>query len=337
VITVIIPVHNASPYLPKALANLKKLESPELEFVVVNDHSTDDSGERVREWHQSLSNLVAIDSVGRGVAAARNEAVNISRGQFLWFTDCDDDWDVNIVRRMHAAACATSADIVVCNARKVVLGGGPETAIVDAPLEEILTGSQALGSLLRGDLQGHLWNKLFRRSLFESITFPPTRAHSDLGGMFALFASAERVSLLPETLYTYYLHGGSILNQKAYRWDDLWDCLEIADSAVDTAGKRTLLCRDLITFKYRNVLIPIINETVRRDSWEQKATISAQRQQARSRIKIGDLLALTRMGQFDALVRGLLILMATPLYVAVYRRHRRKTMGSVDAATSGSQ
>ena len=329
-ITVIIPIHNAAKYLIRAVENLKQLESPTVEFVVVNDHSTDGSAESVRDWPQLMSNVTVIDSGGLGVAAARNEAVAISRGEFLWFTDCDDDWDPAILTRMLAAATTESADIVLCNARKLVSGSGEESLITDAPDATTLSGSVALGKLLNGDVQGHLWNKLFRRSLFEGITFPATRAHSDLGAMFELLASADTVVLLPETLYTYYIHSGSILNQKAYRWDDLWDCLTIAQSSVETAPQSADLRNDLVTFKYRNVIIPITNESVRRDSWEPAETIRAVRARARRHVRLGEIMTLARMGQPDAAVRAMLILALPPLYLAVYRRHRRRAMMSVD-------
>ena len=329
-ITVIIPIHNAAKYLTHAVENLKQLESPTVEFVVVNDHSTDGSAELVHEWPRLISNVTVIDSVGVGVAAARNEAVAIARGEYLWFTDCDDDWDPAILTRLLAVATAESADIVVCNARKVVAGSGEESRIIDAPDATTLSGSEALGNLLNGAVQGHLWNKIFRRALFKGITFPATRAHSDLGAMFELLASAETVALLPETLYTYYIHSGSILNQRAYRWDDLWDCLNIAQSSVEASPPSADLRHDLVTFKYRNVIIPITNESVRRDSWEPVETIRNVRARARRQVRLGEIVTLARSGQSDAAVRAMLILALPPVYLAVYRRHRRRAMTSVD-------
>lgn len=333
-ITVIIPIHNAAKYLTNAVENLKQLESPTVEFVVVNDHSSDGSAELVHEWPRLISNVTVIDSVGVGVAAARNEAVAIARGEYLWFTDCDDDWDPAILTRLLVAATAKSADIVMCNARKIVSGSGVESLIRDAPEARTLSGSEALGGLLNGAVQGHLWNKLFRRSLFDQVMFPATRAHSDLGAMFELLARARLVALLPETLYTYYIHSGSILNQKAYRWADLWDCLAIAEFSVAAAPEGTTLSRDLVTFKYRNVLIPLTNESVRRDTWESANAIAAVRKRVRQQIRLREIATLAKMGQSDAAVRAVLILVFPLTYIAVYRRHRRRALGAVDTVSS---
>lgn len=332
VISVIMPVHGAGGYLARTLENLRAISGEGVEFVAIDDHSADDSLEVLRSWVGELPNLTVLESEDRGVAAARNQAVRAASGTYLWFTDCDDDWDPQIVGTMLNAARRDGADVVVSNATKVALPSRSSSEIVDATEAEVMSGGEALTRLLTGRIQGHLWNKLFARRLFDEIHFPSTRAHSDLGAMFALLGSAERVTLVPETLYTYYVHDGSILNQRQYRWDDLWDCLTLAGQAVSACQEGgSIDSGALVTFKYRNVIIPSINETVRRESTAAAQDIRDVRARARAAISVSELVRLlTQLGQADAAIRGAMIKFAFPLYRVIYRRHRRRTWSEVD-------
>ncbi|MFB2555287.1 glycosyltransferase family 2 protein [Herbiconiux liangxiaofengii] len=328
--SVIVPIHNAREYLARTNENLRRIAQGDVEFIVIDDHSDDGSGEMVKDW-DDLANLLVLSSTTRGVAATRNQAVAAATGDFLWFADCDDDWDAEVVSSMLREADRAGADIVVSNAVKVMIPGDRSEIIQDASVQEQITGSEALQRLLVGSIQGHLWNKLFARHLFESAPFPATRAHSDLGGMFALLAAAKTVALLPEAHYTYYVHDGSILNQRAYRWLDLWDCLELAEAAVDAEGDGSDSVRQaLIVFTYRNVIVPSINETIRREVSASPDDIRTFRARGRKRVKSRDLVWLASHGQADAAVRGGVIKWAFPAYRALYRRHRARTWAAVD-------
>jgi glycosyltransferase involved in cell wall biosynthesis len=328
-ISIVLPIHNAERYLDRALANLLACVPSDSEVIVVDDHSDDDSLRVVRTWQsQGLQNVVILENPGRGVAAARNLAVEAATGDYLWFTDCDDDWSPAIVERLAEVAHEVDADIVVCNATKVAQPSGLESLIEDAPRDETISGSEAYDRLLSGALQGHLWNKLFKTALFSAETFPPTRAHSDLGGMFSVIASARRVAMVPEALYTYYVHDGSVLNSRQYRWDDLWDCLDLATKQLAPEERSQ---RNLITFKYRNVIVPVVNESIRREDVSDPLEIAGARKRARHAASLTEAVRLVRWGQRDAAVRAGLIKLAFPLYRAMYKRHRAKKWAELDS------
>ncbi|MCS5723243.1 glycosyltransferase [Herbiconiux sp. CPCC 203407] len=334
--TVILPIHNASSYLDRAFENVRATLGDDTELVIVDDHSTDDSWEKVQRWAEHLpGRVVVIANEGRGVAAARNLAVSRATGDFVWFVDCDDDWRPEIVKHMVDLARQTGADIVLSNAEKVSQPSGETSVIEDAASRDVITGQEAFSRLLLGEIEGHLWNKLFRRTLFSSAPFPATRAHSDLGGMFGLFSAASVVAALPEVLYTYYVHEGSVLNRRQYRWDDLWDCLQLARAgADDVAGGRPLT-----TFKYRNVIVPTVNESIRRETVAEASDIDRARKRARSATSISEAVRLALWGQRDAAARALLIKLAFPVYRGIYKRHRAKNWAELDsfAATPGSE
>ncbi|PJJ55557.1 glycosyltransferase family 2 protein [Compostimonas suwonensis] len=333
-VSVIVPVHNAEGYLAHAHAQLAPLSGPSVEFIIIDDHSTDGTSAGISSWAFGDSGVTIASSSQRGVAHTRNEAVALASGEYLWFADCDDEWSGDIVRKLHARAVADDADIVVCNAQKVLDDGTPLEAIVDAPGDTTITGAESLGRLLRGEIQGHLWNKLFRRSLFTDAVFPATRAHSDLGGMFSLLTRARRVSLLNASLYTYKIHAGSILNQRQYRWEDLEDCLALAEKSVGSTDAS--LKADLRRFRYRNVVIPLQNESIRREGWGDAAEIDRVRRRNRRRVSVSDVAQLSTHGEAAVAARAALIAWAPSVYRLIYRRHRQRRWSGVDAANAST-
>lgn len=329
-ISVIVPMHNASNYVDAALSGVAAFDQAQIECLVVDDHSADDTLEKVAAWRARIPHLRVLTSEGLGVAAARNRALAEARGAFLWFADCDDSWSADLLERLAGVALAQGADVVICNARKVFSFARPQEVINDAPKAETISGREALVRLLNGDIQGHLWNKLVRRSIVPDEPFPLTKAHSDLGGMIKILRAADTVVLHPASLYDYLIHAGSILNQRTYDWDALAKCLEIAEEAVGdapTPEEQYALQR----FKYERVVIPVEDEAVRRRAWETKAQISVVRRLNRSRINTGELASLARGGERRLVLRLLVIKYAAPVYRALYRRHRRRAWGQLDS------
>lgn len=330
-VSIILPLHNAESYVDSALRSLSSLEGGPFEIVAVNDHSTDATAQLLEEWSTRLPALVVLTAEDRGVSAARNLAVSRASGDYFWFTDCDDSWDPAIVRVLRDTAVDAGADIAICNAEKRDLAGASQGLIEDAPVAETSSGSEVLERLLTGRVQGHLWNKLFRRDLFVAASFPPTRAHSDLGGMFGLFARAATVVYVPQALYDYVLHAGSILNQRAYRWEDLEDCLKLAETAADTIASDGMR-RGLTLFKYQNVVVPLENEAIRRGEWEDADSIAAMRRRNRSRIRTGELAYLATHGHRSLAAKSFAIKWLPVAYRALYERHRRRTWSALDSA-----
>lgn len=331
-VTIILPIHNAEPYLEQTARQLEQMSTGRhsIEILAVEDHSSDASAAMLADWVDRFADVKVLTANDYGVSAARNQAIVAAQGEYVWFADADDSWDPAIVEAMLDAARLAGSDIVVCNARKVWADGSPAGDIVDAEDASLLSGADAFVRLLDGRLQGHLWNKLFKRSLLHAATFPATRAHSDMGGLLALLPTASAVQLVPRTLYNYVVHAGSILNSKSYRWDDLTDCLRIAQAASRSAEPSKEGRSALLGFKYRQVVIPVANELVRRDSWEQPTAISAVRVANRKSVRVTELFALLRQGQAKLALQSALVRFVPGSYARLYRRRRTNKWSALD-------
>jgi glycosyltransferase involved in cell wall biosynthesis len=278
-VSVVVPVHNAEKYLARTHQQLSALDPRvRYEFVLIDDHSIDASSAILETWRDSLPGPVTIlAAVERGVARARNQALRACSGSYVWLTDADDEWSPVIVSSMLRAARTNGADVVACNAVKRSSDGHNLGSIVDATRAETTSGPEAFVRLLEGRLQGHLWNKLFDRSILGDDPFPSTRAHSDLGGMLNVLPAANTVAYVPDALYVYRQNPGSILNSRVYDSADLRSCLELAERQARALDPALGGGDALLQFKYRNIVLPILNELARRKSLIPAGQLKAER------------------------------------------------------------
>jgi len=127
-----------------------------------------------------------------------------------------------------------------------------------------LDGSDALRWLVRGELRGNLWNKLFARRLFDDVRFPSTWSHSDLGAMPHLLVRAQRVTVIDDVLYTYVLHPNSIIGSGSGRSRDMLTVLEHVREATQLMDDRGGVEDDLRVFAYREVFLTTLHRQFRR-------------------------------------------------------------------------
>lgn len=220
-VSVVVPAYNVERYLATALDRLLAQTHPGVEIVVVDDASTDASAEIARGYAERHARVVFVaQQTNQGVAAARERAVAECRGDHVWFVDADDDWSDDAVATLLAAARDTGAAVVCANAVYVTPDGGTR-AVGRLPLPGPLSGADAFRALLRGDLTGHLWNKLFARSLLTGIDFTRSRHHSDQAMVAQLLAAAPTVALVEPVVYRYLLRSGSIIRSGTPRSQSL--------------------------------------------------------------------------------------------------------------------
>lgn len=265
-VSIVVPIHNAGSFLPRCFQLLRTLQehtAHETEIVLIDDHSTDGSAALAKEWLPVLRGSRLLTARATGVARARNQALSECTGEFVWFTDADDEWHEGILNALVEAAVRTEADVVCCNATKIYPSGA-STIIADGLASDDTLGSARAFTLhvFGGAIEGHLWNKLFRRAVLGKDPFPVTRAHSDLGGVLHVAPLIGRAAFVPTSLYDYRLRSGSILNSGAWEPTDLLECWKAAVAAA--SATHTDADVELVEFKYRTVVLPITSELARR-------------------------------------------------------------------------
>lgn len=330
IVSIVIPLRNARGHVASLTTQLKPFVSPGVEILLVDDASDDDTMDQLIGLAGRIPSVRILSGTGQGVARARNLAVADARGEYVWFADADDTWSTSVLKVLLGRAKATQMDIVACNAQKIDDASGARLGLIeDAALAECIDTAPAMRRVLTGRLQGHLWNKLFRRSTLGEEPFPATRAHSDLGGVLGTFARANGVAMVPETLYSYRIRAGSILNAGGYRWEDLTDCLTIAIAA---AGRLGIAGNDpaMRVFTCTQVVLPLVHETIRRRGGFVEEELREVRERARNLARLSDVKLLAAAGHQAAAARLLLILASPDAYGLAYAKYRRRRWSSLD-------
>lgn len=113
-VSVIIPIYNTAKYLKKCIESVLNQTFEDIEVICVNDCSSDDSPEILKEYSLSDNRIKIINfSENRGVSIARNEGLNIAKGEFIYFMDSDDWLDENYIEEMFGKIKAQNTDIVI--------------------------------------------------------------------------------------------------------------------------------------------------------------------------------------------------------------------------------
>ncbi|MCU7695109.1 glycosyltransferase family 2 protein [Haoranjiania flava] len=211
-ISIIVPAYNVEAYIDKCLASLHSQTLQDIEVIVINDGSTDNTGAVCEAWKAKDNRLHIIHQENKGISETRNIGLAASKGHFIGFVDGDDWVEPQMFERLYNAVQNYSADIAMCGA---ILDEADKTIKIHdhAQKEQRLDACTALIKLLWDKyVRSYCWNKIFRASLFKDIFFPPGRIFEDYSTVYKLFAKANAVVHTGTNDYHYIQRPGSILS-----------------------------------------------------------------------------------------------------------------------------
>lgn len=213
-ISIIIPVYNVRNYLEQCIASVLAQSIDNYELILVDDGSTDGSGEMCDNYAASHSNIVVLHQKNSGQAAARNNAIKIAKGEFLGFVDSDDWIEPNMFKLMLEAAYLYSADMVLCRLQKV-LDNGVVTEIVGYDKEFLMTKIDATMEILKDkDMPSFPVNKIYKKKLFDGVEYPLDRFFEDTATTYKTVYKAEKVVAIPYIGYNYRFNPDSTCNNQ---------------------------------------------------------------------------------------------------------------------------
>lgn len=209
-ISIIIAIYNEEPHLRQFLNSIINQTYHQLEIIIVDDGSTDNSGIISDEYAQIDNRIVVIHQPQKGVAVARNVGINIAKGDFIMFADADDTLEPTFCEKPLNIALEKKVQLVVFGYTKTNVRG--KTRVIKTLNPRTISASEAIRILitLEDVIHGFVWNKLYKRSLFDSVRFPMKRNFSDQGVNYLLFDNAKQIFLSDVVLYHYQRRKGSL-------------------------------------------------------------------------------------------------------------------------------
>lgn len=213
-ISVIVAVYNAETYLEECVESVLSQSYRDIELILVDDGSTDGSGELCDALAERDERVVVIHRENGGVSTARNTGLNAAQGDVIAFVDCDDYILPGMYETLLDKMNETGAPIAVCTVIDEQEDGSVRK--VDTGETMLISGRDALHNLVTGmgDRAGHretiwfsVWNKLYRAEIFKSgVRFDPeTDSAEDVPVNLAAFDLVEHI-LYYEKPYYFWRH-----------------------------------------------------------------------------------------------------------------------------------
>ncbi len=216
-ISVIIPVYNVEEYLDRCLESIVNQTYKNLEIILVDDGSPDNSPQMCDEWTKKDSRIKVIHKKNGGLSDARNVGVDNAAGEWIYFIDSDDYIELNALEILINAAVNNDCDMAVAMYDNVVNGeiwhnnfGSKIDVMTSANYVKEYYDNVFNKQFLLGSCQIIACNKLIKKSIAETIPFPVGKLHEDEFTTYKLCYKCRKIAFVREALYFYVRHNSSI-------------------------------------------------------------------------------------------------------------------------------
>ncbi len=207
-LSIIIPVYNVEKYVSNCLESILNQPFKDLEVICVNDGSSDKSLSVLQEYKNRDERIIIIDKKNEGSGVARNSALAIARGEYIFFVDGDDWIEENSLDKMISEADKLQTDILIFGGlsyyeEKGRKGGYSANKLPKKYLNKIFSSEDIKKDVFK--FPSTAWTKLYRREFLmkNNIKFQEIKVGQDQLPFFHSMITAEKIALLPQNLYCY--------------------------------------------------------------------------------------------------------------------------------------
>ncbi|MDR2570123.1 MAG: glycosyltransferase [Oscillospiraceae bacterium] len=275
-ISVIIPVYNAEKYLIKCLESIirQTIGMSNLEIIIVNDGSTDESLQIIEKYKQKYSNIVLLNQENMGLGAARNNALELTTGEYIAFIDSDDHLPKDAYLNLYNAAENGSIDIVAGKLACIF----EDSSLNDVKLNKLFSNNE--DAILLNDKSEirfiefikhcQVVHKICKRELImeNDLRFPENMLIEDIPFTTPLYMLAKSIKVINKVVYNYIRHENSIvgiykMNKRLYT-----DAFKSINTSYENIKKCNLgeykYILDITTLAHHFVTMDRINELLSR-------------------------------------------------------------------------
>lgn len=208
-ISVIVPVYNVESYLEKCINSILKNTYKNLEIVLVDDGSTDNSGAMCDDLAMKDNRIVVIHKENGGLSSARNAGLEMAKGEYISFIDSDDYISVDMYEKMLLRGREEDADIIQCGVYRVNEYGNLSTTFRIGDWSS--RGEKILEKFYVDQMiPVMVCNKLFRQSLIRNIRFVEGRNNEDNMFMADVLPNVKSMVSVSDQMYYYLIRTNSI-------------------------------------------------------------------------------------------------------------------------------
>ncbi|OUQ80715.1 hypothetical protein B5E48_04865 [Massilimicrobiota sp. An105] len=211
-VSIVVPIYNVEKYLERCLNSLINQTYKNIEILLINDGSTDESESICLKYIKKDSRIKYYKKENGGLSSARNKGIAVSMGKYISFIDSDDYVRNDMIETLLYYMVKNDADIVECNYYEVRINGKITEKKKNYEIKSYNSG-EAIKSLIDNEsITPTAWNKLYNRQLFNKIKYTENIFHEDEDIIIKLLIESKKIVSIPDCLYFYITRNGSIIN-----------------------------------------------------------------------------------------------------------------------------
>lgn len=275
-ISVIVPVFNIEKFVGKCIEGLIRQTYHNLEIILVDDGSTDESGLICDEYAKIDARIKVIHKQNEGLSDARNSGLEVCEGEYIGFVD-GDDWIANdMYEFLYRTLVSHNADVAVCGHYLEDDGGVYASECADGSLEVYNCREAVCAVVIDEKIHSFAWDKLYKKELFDGIKYPAGRYVQDIFTTYRVFMKANKVVCNNQPKYYYYQRKDSIQRTRGSKlnWDQFCVYKESAEILKkDYPELRELLVTRLASFGVAAYNSLLLNRELSEEEEQQKREI----------------------------------------------------------------
>lgn len=212
-ISVVLPVYNVENYLVKSINSVLNQTYANIEIILVDDGSFDNSPAICDKFAMEDKRIVVIHKENGGLSDARNAGTKIATGKYITYIDSDDTVQLDYVEYLYSLIQKYSCDMSLCT-HTVVYENGKKCPYGDGT-EEVLNAQECLSRMLYHEtIDTSAWAKMYRTDIAKGILYPKGKLFEDIGTTYRFFIKSKKIACGYKSKYFYMLRKNSIVSSK---------------------------------------------------------------------------------------------------------------------------
>lgn len=214
-VSIIVPIYNSQKNIARCLDHLVNQTLKEIEIILINDGSTDDSEKIILSYRDKYQNIKYYKQKNKGVSVARNEGIKRATGKYLCFCDSDDYYENDAMEKMYENSC--DADVVISKVRKKIHGKNEEVSIGRCYSSNEKELKNIILNMTNNYMINQMWCKLFKNEIIKNNDIflnPNLSIGEDLDWICRFFIYVKSIRGINDITYNYIVSGKESLSQK---------------------------------------------------------------------------------------------------------------------------
>lgn len=253
-VSVIVPVYNVEDCVDRCLDSLVNQTLKEIEIIVVNDGSTDNSQKHIEFYADKYSNVHVYQKDNGGLSDARNFGLRYARGEFISFVDSDDYIELDTFEKMYLKAKNEDLELVVCD---TVMQYPDHSYVLRSNMH--YTDDVVKAYIFSSPMA---CTRLVKKTVMDKFTFQKGTLYEDLNLTPTYIVETNRIGFLEEPLYHYVQRNNSIMNQTVFS-DRLLDIFSVLEHVTDVYKKANIYEKYFEEIEYLYVIHLLRSATLR--------------------------------------------------------------------------